>query len=82
VIATSFVVCASVRFSGLPVEMLMGKPQGLHIHAVESRCKPIARRSDRSAAEDVLGRGVERAGKKCGEDHRRERDEGEEVAPA
>jgi hypothetical protein len=34
VVARPLVVRASVGFAGLPVDMLMGEPQGLHIHAV------------------------------------------------
>jgi hypothetical protein len=34
VVARPLVLCASVRFSGLPVDVLMGEPQRLHIHAV------------------------------------------------
>jgi hypothetical protein len=74
-VARSLIVSTSIRFSGLPVDMLVYKPKGLHIHAVESRCESIACRSDRSAAGDLFGCSDDMVGQNCGEKRRRKRDD-------
>ena len=49
-ISRAFVVRTPIRFSGLPIDMLVSEPQRLNIHAVQDRRESIAGRRDWTAA--------------------------------
>ena len=53
VFAGTFVCRSPVRLSGFPIHMLVGNPECLDVHAIENRCKLMARGRDLAAARPV-----------------------------